>query len=60
MWTENYRMFKSDLEKAKEPEIKLPASAGSQKKLENPRKIFASLTTLKPWLRGSQQTVEIY
>ena len=31
-------MFKLDLEKAEEPEIKLPASTGSQKKLENSRK----------------------
>ena len=29
MWTENFQMFKLDLEKAKEPEIKLPASVGS-------------------------------
>ena len=31
-------MFKLDLEKAEEPEIKLPASVGSQKKQENYRK----------------------
>ena len=43
-------MFKLDLEKAEEPEIKLPTSAGSLKKQENFRKTFtsASLTTLKP------------
>ena len=28
-------MYKLDLEKAEEPEIKLPISAGSQKKQEN-------------------------
>ena len=28
-WTENFQMFKLDLEKAEEPEIKLPTSAGS-------------------------------
>ena len=28
----NFQMFKLDLEKAKEPEIKLPTSAGSLKK----------------------------
>ena len=28
-WSENFRMFKLDLEKAEEPEIKLPASIGS-------------------------------
>ena len=38
------------LEKAEEPEIKLPTSFGSQKKQENFRKTStsASLTTLKP------------
>ena len=42
-------MFKLDLERAEEPEIKLPTSAGSQKKQENSRKTSASSTTLKPW-----------
>ena len=32
MWTMNFQMFKLDLEKAEEPEIKLPTSAGSWKK----------------------------
>ena len=32
-------MFKLDLEKAEEPEIKLPTSAGSSKKQESSRKI---------------------
>ena len=32
MWTKNFQMFKLDLEKAEEPEIKLPTSAGSYKK----------------------------
>ena len=41
-------MFKLDLEKAEEPEIKLPTSVGSYKKQENSRKTSASLTTLKP------------
>ena len=50
MWTMNFQMFKLDLEKAEEPEIKLPTSAGSSKKQENSRKtsISALLTTLKP------------
>ena len=49
-WTENFQMFKLDLEKAKEPEIKSPTSAGSSKKQESSRKTstFASLTMLKP------------
>ena len=29
MWTENFQMFRLDLEKAEEPEIKLPTSSGS-------------------------------
>ena len=51
--------FKPVLEKAEEPEIKLPTSAGSLKKQESLRKtsISALLTMLKP-LCGSQQTVE--
>ena len=35
-------MFKLDLEKAEEPEIKLPASTGSLKKQENSRKTSTS------------------
>ena len=52
--------FKLVLEKAKEPEIKLPTSVRSLKKQESSRKISTSvlLTTIKPWLCGSQQTVE--
>ena len=47
---QNFQMFKLGLEKAKEPEIKLPTSAGSLKKQENSRKtaMSASLTMLKP------------
>ena len=47
---ENFQMFKLDLEKAEEPEIKLPASVGSAKKQENSRKTSTSalLTTPKP------------
>ena len=43
-------MFKLDLERAEEPEIKLPTSAGSSKKRESSRKtpISASLTMPKP------------
>ena len=43
-------MFKLDLEKAEEPEIKLPTSAGSWKKQESSRKtpISALLTMPKP------------
>ena len=34
----NFQMFKLVLEKAEEPEIKLPTSAGSSKKQESSRK----------------------
>ena len=33
-------MYKLDLEKAEEPEIKLPTSAGSQKRQGNSRKFL--------------------
>ena len=43
-------MFKLVLEKAEEPEIKLPTSAGSSKKQESSRKTYISalLTMTKP------------
>ena len=46
----NFQMFKLVLEKAEEPEIKLPTSAGSLKEQESSRKTstFALLTTPKP------------
>ena len=46
--TKNFQMFKLDLEKAEEPETKLPTSVGSWKKQENCRKTSALLTTVKP------------
>ena len=56
---QQYVNHKLDLEKAEEPEIKLPTSTGSQKKQENSRKTSPSalLITPKP-LCGSQQTAE--
>ena len=52
----NLQMFKLDLEKAEEPEIKLPISVGSSKKQESSRKISTStlLTMPKPltvWIK---------
>ena len=46
----NFQMFKLVLEKAEEPEIKLPTSAGSSKKQESSRttSISALLTLPKP------------
>ena len=50
MWTEKFHLFKLDLEKAEEPEIKLPASVESSKKQESSRKTSTSalLTMPKP------------
>ena len=60
-WTENFQMFKLDLEKAEEPQIKLPTSAGSLKKQASYRKtsISALLTIMsKPLTVWITQTVE--
>ena len=53
-------MFKLDLEKAEEPEIKLPASIGSLKKARVPEKHLLLFYWLCQsfWLCGSQQTVD--
>ena len=49
-WTEDFKLYKLDLEKAEGPEIKLPTSVGSWRKQRGSRKTStsASLTTLKP------------
>ena len=49
-WTVNSQVFKLVLEKAEEPEIKLPTSAGSWKNQESSRKtsVSALLTMPKP------------
>ena len=56
MWNVTLQMFKLVLEKAEEPEIKLPMSSGSSKKQESSRKTstYALLTTPKPltvWIK---------
>ena len=50
MWTENFQMFKLDLEKVDKPEIKLPTSTVSLQKQESTRKTSISLLliTSKP------------
>ena len=54
----DFQMFKLDLEKAEEPEIKFPTSAGSWKKQESSEKHLFLLYWLcqSLWLCGSQQT----
>ena len=44
----NFQMFKLDLKKAEEPEIKLPTSTGSSKKQESSRKIPTSALLTMP------------
>ena len=50
MWIVNFQMFKLNLQKVEEPEIKLPTSAGSSKKQESSRKtsVAGLLTMPKP------------
>ena len=59
MWTVNFLMFKLVLEKAEEPEIKLPTSAGSWKNKRVPEKHLFLLYWLcqSLWLYGSQENV---
>ena len=51
MWTENFKIFQLDLEKAEEAEIKLPVSDGSLKKQKSSKKKSTSvlLTMPKPF-----------
>ena len=44
--TENFQMYKLDLEKAKEPEIKLPTSTGLSKKPEFQKTSISVLLTM--------------
>ena len=44
----NFQMFKLDLEKAEEPEIKLPTPVGSLKKQESSRKMSTSALLTMP------------
>ena len=48
MWTVNFHMFKLVLEKAEEPEIKLPTSVGSSKKQDSSRKTSISVLLTMP------------
>ena len=64
----NFQMFKLDLEKAEEPQIKLPTSAGSSEKQESSRKTsqFSSVQLLSqvqlfatPWTAARQVSLSI-
>ena len=55
----DFQMFKLDLEKAEEPEIKFPTSAGSSKKQEVQKTSISALLTMpKPLTVWTQQIVE--
>ena len=69
-WTVNFKMFILDLEKADEPEIKLPTSVGSSKKQESSRKniylcfidsakgfVWITTNCVKFWKRWKCQTI---
>ena len=47
MRTVNFQMFKLDLEKAEEPEVKLPTSTGSSKKQESSKETSTSALMTK-------------
>ena len=58
-----FQMFKLDLEKAEEPEIKLPTTAGSWEKRDNPTKTSPSdlLTMPKPlnvWITTNRKILK--
>ena len=50
MWTKNFQTYKLSLEKAKEPEIKLPTIAGSLRKQRNSRKTSTSASFTKDFV----------
>ena len=57
MWTVNFQLLKLVLEKAEEPEIKLPTNAGSSKKQESSRKTSISALLTMPKLLTVQITI---
>ena len=59
-WTENFQMFKLGLEKAEEPEFKLPTFVGSRRKQRSVRKTSTSaslimLKLLTLWIRTNRK-----
>ena len=54
----NFQMFKQILEKAEEPEIKLPTSSGSWKKQESSRK--TSISALLPMPKNVPTTTQLH
>ena len=60
MWTENFEMFKLDLEKAEGPEIKLPTSAGSSKNQEQKNIYFCLIDYAKAFDCVDHNKLEIF
>ena len=58
MWTLNFQMFKLDLEKAEEQEIKSPTSAGSSNKQESSIKASTSIDYTKAFGCGDHNKLE--
>ena len=58
----DFQMFKLDLEKTEEPEIKLPTSVGLSERQEISRKTSTSALSTMPklWLWGSQKTEKFW
>ena len=57
-WTENFQVYKLDLEKADEPEIKFLASVSEKSKEPRKTSIFTSFTMLKPlivWITSCEK-----
>ena len=62
MWTENFQMFKLDLEKPEKSDFKLPTFTGSSKNKENSRKkfYFCFIDYTKAFDCGSRQTGKFF
>ena len=57
-WTVNFQMFMLDLEKAEEPEIKLPTSTGSLKKQVSSKKTSTSALLTMPNGEGNSNPLQ--
>ena len=56
--TKNFQMFKLNLEKVEEPEVKLPTSIGSFKKQECSRKISTMPKPLTVWITTNWKIIQ--
>ena len=54
----NFQMFKMDLEKAEEPEMKLATSVGSSKKHESSRKTSTTPKPLTVWITTNRKILK--